>query len=533
LSTPSTSAKAARRTALAAIAIAATLSLATGNPQAQSKTADAGPRPDVADFRARVEAALNANHADKAIYGILVADSATGRPLYELNADRFFSPASNAKIITTALAFSALGREHVFRTTLEAKSAVGSDGRIGGDLILVGRGDPDLSNRIFPFTGEWDREGRAEKILDELADKAIAKGLKEVSGDIVADDSYFPYDPYPEGWTVGDLFFSFGAPVSAITLDDNTVTIDIKSGAQAGDPATLRIQPAAAWDGLEIEVTTAARGGKTDLAVVRQPGPNFILLRGTIPLGAPASHLELAMTQPSETAGKTLKQVLEEKGVTVDGTVRTLHSPPPVADAGGEPGKPESAAGPADRTVLAEHLSPPLVESIRLTNKISHNLHTELLLREVGREKFGTGSTAAGLEIERAFLKTAGVADGDVVLSDGSGLSPKDLVTPRALVAVLRYAQHQPWGADFASTLPVAGVDGTLENRFQKSPAKGVIHAKTGGIDGTRALSGYATTQRGGTVVFSILTSDNPQRGLESTATTDAIAEAIVETLGK
>jgi D-alanyl-D-alanine carboxypeptidase/D-alanyl-D-alanine-endopeptidase (penicillin-binding protein 4) len=504
---------------------------AAGTFEGQAKSADSAVRPEASEFGARVDAALDESHAQKAFYGVLVVDAATGETLYELNADHFFPPASNAKIFTTSLAFAELGRDYHFRTTLEAKGPV-LGGRVDGDLILVGRGDPDLSNRNFPFTGEWDREGPTEKVVAELADKAIAKGVKEVDGDVVADDSYYPYDPYPEGWTVGDLFFSFGAPVSAINFNDNTVTIDLKAGVRAGDPAGVRIQPAAARDSLEVQVATSASGAKTDLAVVRNPGPNFILLRGTIPVGAPQAHLEVAMTQPAETTGKALKEALEAKGVTVRGVVRVLHSPPPVSDANGEPGKPEPVEEATDRTVLAEHISPPLVESIRLTNKISHNLHAEMLLRAVGREKYGTGSTAAGLKIEREFLKSAGIADGDVVLSDGSGLAPKDLVTPRALVAMLRYAQKQSWGADLASTFPVAGVDGTLEHRFAKAEGKGAIHAKTGGIDGTRALSGYATTRGGQKVVFSILTNDNPQHGLGSTATTDAIAEAMIETLG-
>ena len=502
--------------------------LAAARFQAQSKAPEAN---GAGEFAIRVAAALSESHAQKAFYGVLVADAATGETLYELNADHFFPPASNAKIFTTSLAFAALGRDYHFRTTLESKAPI-SGGRLNGDLILIGRGDPDLSNRRFPFTGEWDREGPAEKVIAELADRAIANGLKEVTGDVVADDSYYPYDPYPEGWTVGDLFFSFGAPVSAINFNDNTVTVDIKAGARAGDPAGVKIQPAAARDSLEVQVTTSASGAKTDLAVVRNPGPNFVLLRGTIPVGAAPAQVELAMTQPAETAGKALKEALEAKGVTVGGAVRVLHSPPPVSDASGEPGKPEPVQEPTDQTVLAEHISPPLLESIRLTNKISHNLHAEVLLREVGRQKYGTGSTAAGLKIEREFLQKIGIADGDVVLSDGSGLAPKDLVTPRALVALLRYALKQPWGADLESTFPVAGVDGTLDHRFAKTDAKGAMHAKTGGIDGTRALSGYATTRRGEKVVFSILTNDNPQHGLGSTAATDAIAEAMIETLG-
>jgi D-alanyl-D-alanine carboxypeptidase/D-alanyl-D-alanine-endopeptidase (penicillin-binding protein 4) len=150
----------------------------------------------------------------------------------------------------------------------------------------------------------------------------------------------------------------------------------------------------------------------------------------------------------------------------------------------------------------------------------------------LGRVKFGTGSTAAGLFAERNFLRAAGIADGDVVLTDGSGLAPQDLVTPRAVVTLLRHAQTQPWGADFASTLPVAGVDGTLENRFNAGPATGVIRAKTGSIANVRAISGYATSRRGEPLIFCIVANDNPQHGLDATAIMDAVAAAMIDTLG-
>jgi D-alanyl-D-alanine carboxypeptidase/D-alanyl-D-alanine-endopeptidase (penicillin-binding protein 4) len=479
-----------------------------------------------------VDAALSEAHAQKALWGILVADGASGQTLYALNADRFFAPASNAKVFVTAFALAALGPDYRFRTTLETQGALSANGRLSKDLILVGRGDPDLSNRTFPFDRKAERDGTPEKILAQLVDDAIAKGLKEVDGDIVADDSYYPYDPYPETWTAGDLFFSFGAPLSAIVFNENTIGVDVVPGARPGEPVTLGVQPEAAREDFASQVITGPIGSKSDLAVVRQPGPNFILLRGTVPPHGPAVHLELAMTQPAETAGRALKQLLEARGVLVRGNVRALHSPPPVVDAAGEPGKPDVPTAASNRTVLAEHISPTLLDSIRLTNKISQNLHAEMFLRALGKEKFGTGSTAAGLFVERDFLRSAGIADGDVVLFDGSGLSPQDLVTPRAVVTLLRYAQSQPWGAQFFSTLPISGVDGTLENRFNTGPATGVIHAKTGAIDNVRAISGYATSVHGEPLVFCIIANDNPQHGLDATVTLDAIAAAMVETLG-
>jgi serine-type D-Ala-D-Ala carboxypeptidase/endopeptidase (penicillin-binding protein 4) len=515
----------------------ATLIAAAGAVRARARTGSSSRRTvqsaGVSQFISRVNAALSEVHAQKAFWGILVVNRDTGKTLYELNADHFFQPASNAKLFATSLALSTMGPDHRYRTTLESKSPLSSDGRLAGDLILVGRGDPDLSNRQFPYDPTAERDGTPEKVLAELTDEAVAKGLKEVDGDIVADDTHYPYDPYPAGWSNGDLFFSFGAPVSAIDYNDNTIGIDVIPGTNAGDPVSLTVQPAAAHDGFESQVTTAAAGTKADLAVVRQPGPNFILLRGTVAAGGPAVHLDLAMTQPAETAGESLKELLEARGVVVHGTVHVLHSPPPVVDAAGNPGPPESPiASETDRVVLAEHLSPPLIQSIQLTNKISQNLHAEMYLREVGRTDFGTGSTAAGLYVERNFLHTIGIADGDVVLDDGSGLSPQDLVTPRAVVALLLYDKSQPWGADFLSTLPIAGVDGTLEHRFNSGPATGLIHAKTGSIANVRAISGYATSERGESLVFSIFANSNPQHGLDATVTMDAIAAAMVECLG-
>lgn len=537
ISHPFVSSSGYRNLSIAAVLLFA--SVLTFTPSAVAQTAAPSKQPTAsARFGARVQAALNEAHAARGNWGILVADRDTGEILYELNSDHFFMPASNAKIFTTALALATLGRDYRFRTTLESQAALGSDGRLAGDLRLVGRGDPDLSNRVFPFAGRFERNGPVEKILAEMADAAVARGLREVDGDIVADDSYFPYDPYPAGWTTGDLFFTFGAPISAIAFNENAFTIEVQPGTRIGSPAAIATEPNAASDAFRSEITTSPAGGEPDFAVVRQPGINFILVRGSIPLGHAPIPLDFAMTQPAETAALTLKQLLEARGVRVAGGPLAQHAPPPETTAAGEPvfpsagppASPPPAASPA--MVLAEHLSPPLIESIRVANKASQNLHAELFLRTVGREKTGLGSTAAGLQVERDFLAAAGIADGDVVLSDGSGLSRDDLVTPRAVVALLRYAARQAWGPEFLSTLPVAGVDGTLEDRMKDTPARGRIEAKTGSVEHAHALSGYATTERGESVVFAIFGNNNPQHGPDATAALDAIAAAMVETLG-
>jgi serine-type D-Ala-D-Ala carboxypeptidase/endopeptidase (penicillin-binding protein 4) len=501
-------------------------------------TAPASERRDVVQFRARLATILAQPAIGRLDWGIEIADHDTGQILYELNADHYFTPASNAKLVTTVLALASLGPDYRFHTTLESKLPLDGDGRVAGDLILVGRGDPDLSNRRFPYVDRGDRVGPVEKVLAELADAAVAKGLRSVDGDIVADDSYYPYDPYPAGWSNGDLFFAFAAPVSAIAFNDNIVSVIIQPASRIGDPAIVQTEPSAALGTFATDITTGPSDTVSDFAVVRQPGTNFILLRGIIGVGRAPTRIDIAMTAPAETAALSLKQLLESRGVRVGAVARAHHAPPPYSNASGEPILPLAAASatpdaaPSNPTVLAEHVSQPLLETIRLTNKMSHNLHAELLLRAVGREKFGVGSTAAGLKIEREFLRAAGVPDGAIILSDGSGLARDDLVTPRAMVALLQYAAGQPWGKDFRSTLPISGEDGTLEGRMLNSPATGRIEAKTGEIEHDRALSGYATTLHGEPLVFSIFYNNDPQHGVSTAAPIDAIATAMVETLG-
>jgi D-alanyl-D-alanine carboxypeptidase/D-alanyl-D-alanine-endopeptidase (penicillin-binding protein 4) len=510
---------------------------AASAPASAQKGSSAGrvakPRSDVARFRARVDAALSEAHAQKALWGILVTDRDTGEALYELNADRFFTPASNAKIVTTSLALATLGPTYQFRTTLESAGRFGDDGRLRGDLVFVGRGDPDLSNRKFPYAGKVERDGPAEKVLAQMADDAIAKGLKEIDGDIVADDSYYPYDPYPPGWSVGDLYFTFGAPVSAIAFNDNSISVEVSPGLRVGDPASVTVEPAAAIGSFGHELTTGVADGKPEFGVVSQPGPQFLLLRGLIPLGHVPLKLDLAMPDPAETAALALQQVFAARGVRITGTVRVQHAAPaeiyPDAD---------EVLGPApvprapDTIVFAVHISPPLSEIVRVTNKVSQNLHAELLLRAVAHEKKGFGVTDAGIWVEQDFLKRVGVADGDVVFTDGSGLSRDDLITPRAMVQLLRYDAAQPWGADYIATFPIAGVDGTLETRLKDTVAASRIEAKTGALDHVRAISGFATTLRGERLIFAIFGNNNPQRGRDATVAADAIAVAMVEVLG-
>ena len=497
----------------------------SANARGGAKNVRTGPRADVERFRQRADAALAAAGADKGSWGVLVTDAATGEVFYARDADHYFSPASNAKLFTTAFALATLGPDYRERTSISGSGTLDANGVLNGDLVLIGRGDANLSNRKFPFGKKEEREGASEKVLAELADGVAVRGVKEVTGDVVADDSMFQREKFPSGWTVDDILWSYGAAVSAIAINDNAFTLGLRPAERDGDPARVEIAPASDFYTVENSVRTGVRGSEEKLAVARDPGSRLIRVSGAMPLDAQPRRLTIAVEEPAEYAASLLARLLEARGVKVDGRPRSHHaeeSPP--------------ATGMAPQNVFAEHISVPLADDIRLTNKNSENLHAELLLLLAANEKAGAANSSTtyedALKFESEFLKTAGIVDGDVVLNDGSGLSRKDLVTPRAVVQLLRYATMQPWGQLYRSSLPVAGEDGTLSDRLKNTPAAGRVFAKTGTIGHGNSLSGYATTVRGTHLLFSILGNNNNLHAQDAGRVIDAMVVAMVEELG-
>jgi D-alanyl-D-alanine carboxypeptidase/D-alanyl-D-alanine-endopeptidase (penicillin-binding protein 4) len=478
-------------------------------------------RAGVARFAKRVDAILAKPEVAKGHWGVLILDRASGQPLYQRNAESFFVPASVTKIFTTAFALATLGPDFRFRTTLETRGTLDPAGKLTGDLVLVGRGDPNLSNLKLPFTKEDDRIGPREKALAELADALVKRGIKEIEGDVVGDDTYFPYDRWPVGWAIGDTTWRQGAPVSAIAVNDNTVQLLIRPGEKAGDPAVFVFDPRSDYCRVTSSVTTGARGSKAELGLRREPGSLEIRLWGSLPEGGSVHTLNVALEDPAEFAAALLKRLLEERSVTISGKARAKHW---------LVGTPAPAPLPEPPAVLAEHLSLPLGEAVRVVNKISRNLHAELLLRTAVREKSGDGSLEAALKLEQEFLKGAGVPEADVALEDGSGLTRQNLVTPRAAVKLLEYVGKQSWADDYWETLPLAGNDGTLNERLKKLPAATVVEAKTGTLEHTNGLAGRATTLRGATLVFAMFGNAHTLR--DGAATLDALVLSMVEEIG-
>ncbi len=465
-------------------------------------------------FAARADALLGTNPVNKGEWGLLIVDAGSGEVLYEKNAGSYFVPASNMKLLTTALALDKLGLNYRFRTTVETDGVLSPFGLLAGNLILVGRGDPNLSNRKFPFDTKEEFDGPPDRVLAELADQIAARGVRQISGDIVGDDSYFPRERYPDGWEIDDMVWEYGAAISAIVVDDNSVALTLTPGEKSGDSVGALVEPATPDFTVKNEVVTSAAREKADLRLTREPGAQTVVVTGSLPAKSAPHKLVLAIEEPAQHAASLLVQLLVDRGVKFNGKIRAQHDPDP---------------GDATRTVLAEHLSLPLGDTVKLVNKISQNLHTEVLLRTAARQQGRWATPEDLLKFPQEFYASAGIPEDDVIQTDGSGLSRHDMVTPRAFVALLQSAQKKPWFAAYYASLPVAGVDGTLNERMKNSVITGKIHAKTGSVSHVRTLSGYADTPGGRRLIFSFLSNNQGGKNHETHDALDGLCEAMLE----
>ena len=484
----------------------------------------------------RVGAVLAQPDLERGYWGIEVISLATGKVLYTQNADKLFTPASNTKLFTTAAALALIGPDYTFQTTVETNGTLDKHGRLTGDLMLVGRGDPNLSGRELPYTLRTERNDHPIEALEQLADELVRKGVKYVDGDVVADDSYFAFERYGEGWSQDDLVWADGAPVSALTINDNVVFVSILPADRAGEHAFVNITPFADYYHIDNRIITTPPDTGRRIFINREPGSTVLTLWGNLPLDDAGANEALAIEDPAEFASALFRQLLQKRGIVVYGGQRTRHTDlaslstfTVTALAPARGGDEPSRMFQSQPLVLASHESKPLIEDVRVINKVSQNLHAEILLRLLGREKGTAGTVEGGLEVVRGFLNRAGIPSDQYIFYDGSGLSRQNLVTPDAVVQLLRYCASQPWGPSFRITLPVAGVDGSLAGRFSDVRVQGSVQAKTGSLGGVKTLSGYATTDSGEAVAFSILTNNFNLPPKRVTDAIDDVVAAIVE----
>ena len=430
--------------------------------------------------------------AHQASWGMQVVELATGRVVYQTNPSKLFVPASNTKLFSSALALARLGPDYRVRTRVLAERAPATGGVVRGSLILVGAGDPNLSSRVLPYRYKEGFGDNRLAAIDDLAEQLVARGIRRVEGEVIGDDTAFVWEPFPEGWAEGDAAWEYGAPVSALVVNDSAFSLLVSPAAAVGQPARLELKPALEHLVVHNQMQTVAAGA-TKIDCERRPGSRELVVRGTIALGARTSEQLLACDDSALFAAHALRDALLRRGVVVTGPAAVRHR-----EAG-------EAHLPAAGTELAVRESAPLAQWVQVLNKVSQNLHAEMVLREVARVRRGTGSREDGLTELQEWLDSIGIERGTCSFADGSGLSRLNLLSPAAAVRLLVHMYRSDFRDAWIAAMPVGGADGTLAKRFAGMPAAQYVRAKTGTISHVSGLSGYLVPERGPAFAFSIL----------------------------
>jgi D-alanyl-D-alanine carboxypeptidase/D-alanyl-D-alanine-endopeptidase (penicillin-binding protein 4) len=432
-----------------------------------------------APITARLAKTLSAPMLKPGIVGMRVVSLETGKLLFERNSEKSLMPASNMKIVTCSAALALLGPGFVYTTGVYS---------VGEDLILKGSGDPSL---------DFAR-------LQKLAAAVKAAGVTELKGKLLYDATVFDAEALGEGWQWDDEEFYYSAQVSGLSCDENVAVVIVKPGA-VGEAPLIETTPY-----FRVENKAVTTNGKEQaLSVSRKRGQNIVVVTGKLGDKADAKHTALTIEDPARFTALRFAEALRGAGVSMPETV--------VLEAGKLP---------KEAVALTASSSAPLSKLAADFMKPSDNLFGECFLKTLGAIKGKTGSAAEGAKVVREWLKSRSIPTTGFYQADGSGLSRMNLVTAQLLMGILR---DRAGDSNFRAAMPIGGVDGTLKNRFKKTPAQNNVRAKTGTLTGASSLSGYVTTKAGERLAFSILMNHYDREGGASSAR--ALQDALVLTL--
>lgn len=466
------------------------------------------PRPVASE--ATLRRSLDSLFADTAFahahWGVHVRSLDRGDTLFRLNATKNFVPASNMKLLTGAGALQVLGPDHRYRTVVAASGPV-RDGVLRGDLVVSGSGDPTLSARFHA--------GDTRAAFRGWADSLRAHGVRRIAGRVIGDDDVFDDIPLGRGWAWDDLEAYYAAEISALELNEGVVEVRVRPGGRAGDPGVVTLDPATAYTPVENRTVTVGSGAAR-LEVRRAPRGPGLVASGTVPRDTAFLEETVAVRNPTLFFATVLRETLEEAGIRVDGAAADIDDLP-------------LAERSTPATPLFAHVSPPLREILPAYLKPSQNQIAEILFRTLGSEERGEGSADAGEAVLDSVFAAWNLPSGHLVIADGSGLSRYNRVSPDFLAALLAHMDSTPHAALWRDALPVAGVDGTLANRMRGTPAAGNVRAKTGTLNGVRALSGYLTTADGERLIFSMLVNQHTLSARDADRVIDAALLRLVE----
>jgi D-alanyl-D-alanine carboxypeptidase/D-alanyl-D-alanine-endopeptidase (penicillin-binding protein 4) len=420
-------------------------------------------------------------------FGAMVVSLTRGDTLFAQNAGEMMQPASTMKLFSTAVALDRFGPEHRFSTDVLRDGAVGADGTVSGNIYLRADGDPSMSARFYKDPN---------LPMATLARSVAAAGVKHVKGDLVYDASAFDDQKIPDGWKTTYLGAAYAARVSALSLNENLVWVVVQPNGKA---AAVTLEPATT--SIPVRSTVRVTGGRGGRIIARRAADGGIDVSGSIGSASGPLRYSLVVDDPALFTAGALRAALQSLGITVDGTVKAGKTP-------------------TSAEKVASFDSPPLSQIVSEMNRESINIVAELLFRDASRASASNGTATAetGLANLREFLqKKVGVDPQAVKVSDGSGLSTLDYLTPRVMIELLSYAHRGPWSSAFHGSLPVAGESELLRRRMRATPAQGNLHAKTGTTNTVIALGGYVTAKNGEIMAFSFIYNGNDRWNAKST----------------
>jgi D-alanyl-D-alanine carboxypeptidase/D-alanyl-D-alanine-endopeptidase (penicillin-binding protein 4) len=471
------------RTGAAILVLAALAACAPKAPRLPTLAeAIANPSPHE-QLRRDLRAIFTERSVDQGVWSVVVHSLRHGETLYSFNGFRLQVPASNMKVLTTAVAAERLGWDHRYTTRIYATGPIDpATGAVNGDLVVVSDGDPTINPRHPERWGIFDEWGR------QLA----AKGIRSVNGYLIGDDNAFEEPGWGLGWAWDDLALGYGAPASALQYNENQIELLIGPGLAAGSRAVISVSPPGSGFTIDHQVTTVATGQPAEIAVTRMPGSELLTVRGAIAVGALAITRYAAVENPTLAYLNAMRVAFGRHGVNVERTpldIDAARVPPDLRRA----------------TLLVEDRSPTLEAIVDVTLKWSRNIYAETLLRSLSPAG-APASAAGGLAAMEQTLRQWGIQPGYYLARDGSGLSRYDYLTADALTWVLTQMWLDPAHDErYRAALPVFGVNGNVAQRLKGSPASGRVWAKTGSMSQVRSLSGYVVTLEGEPLVFSFL----------------------------
>jgi D-alanyl-D-alanine carboxypeptidase/D-alanyl-D-alanine-endopeptidase (penicillin-binding protein 4) len=420
-------------------------------------------------------------------FGAMITSLTRGDTLFAQNAGEMMQPASTMKLFSTAVALDRYGPEHSFSTDVLRDAPVGGDGTITGNIYLRADGDPSMSARFYHD---------ANLPMSTLARSVAAAGVKRVTGDLVFDATAFDDRRIPEGWKTTYLGAAYAARVSALSLNENIVWVVVQP---AGKQASVTLEPMTTTIPVRSKVRLV--GGRGGRIVARRAADGGIDVSGSIGASSGPLRYSLVVDDPALFTAGALRAALQAAGITVDGAVK-------------------SGKTPENAEKVASLPSPPLSRIVSEMNRESINIVAELLFRDAARASApnGVGTAESGLANLRDFMRKKVEADPQQIrVSDGSGLSTLDYMTPRAMIHLLSYAHEGPWSSAFHGSLPVAGESELLRRRMRATPAQGNLHAKTGTTNTVVSLAGYVTAKDGEILAFSFIYNGNDRWNAKAT----------------